>query len=50
MTRAVIIALSAAGAAGLYHLVNPHPHIITPLSVALVVSLGVAVRLSIRAQ
>lgn len=42
VTRAVIIALAAAGAAGLYQL----PHFISPLSVALVASLAVALRLS----
>lgn len=46
ITRAVIIVLAAAGAAGLYQLVNPHPHFISPLSVALVASLAVALRLS----
>lgn len=50
LKRAAIIALAAAGAGGLYALVNLHPHIITPLAVALVASLAVAVRLSVRSN
>lgn len=48
VARALIIVLSAAGAAGLYAMVNPHWYIVSPLSVALVASLSVAVRLSIK--